>query len=559
MMRSVLFVNSKKAQCSIWDSGQMAYQALRLSDQYRLDYVEVDASSRAIPCGYDVYVFNYHPVTMWWMDPRSLRALKGRKLTIVLETLPNDPYPMCPRHLFDGYLALDPTLQHADKNVFAFPRPLEPFVPAATYVDAGVPVIGTFGFATRGKGFERVVEAVNSEFDRAVVRINIPHGTYVARSEAYSQELAAACRARAKRGVEVRVTHDYMSKQQLVDWCASNTLNCFLYDRNMPGLAATTDQAILAARPLSVSRNDTFRHVLKYIRPYPEWSLRDAIECSIDGVSQMKADWAPLRFAKRFEEVLGMTPSPPVNAPASGSFYLKPRSLATRVRGVLDDRWKKTVSKLAAYRRDAVMASTRRQLAREVSAQPVSYALGGEDLCVDALFRALGIHAISYLDVDLVGNAGDNTLYFYEKGCTGVCVDGVPACHEKRRRCRSNDVCVPAAIGVEGADEKPAVVLGDLVLRYGVPDYLSVELGEKTSAIVCAFDFTRFPVRCVRVGVADERKSSMAAESRAQLIEWMQKRGYFVYADTRRSLVFVSAGWYRDHQQKSVCGTRGAS
>ena len=36
-----------------------------------------------------------------------------------------------------------------------------------------IPIIGSFGFATLGKGFELVVDAVNKEFDEAVVRISM--------------------------------------------------------------------------------------------------------------------------------------------------------------------------------------------------------------------------------------------------------------------------------------------------------------------------------------------------------------------------------------------------
>jgi hypothetical protein len=77
-----------------------------------------------------------------------------------------------------------------------------------------------------------------------------------------------------------------------------------LYDRKLPGLSATADQAILSGRPLCVSNNDTFRHILHYIKPYPEWSLCDAIKSSANAVRQMQQDWDPHHFARRFEVML---------------------------------------------------------------------------------------------------------------------------------------------------------------------------------------------------------------------------------------------------------------
>jgi hypothetical protein len=104
--------------------------------------------------------------------------------------------------------------------------------------------------------------------------------------------------------VTVEVSRLYMDKPELIAWCAANTLNCFLYDRNMPGLSATTDQAVSSGRPLAVADNPTFRHVLKYLPPYPARTLTASIESSAVDVRRMQEDWAPRNFARRFESVL---------------------------------------------------------------------------------------------------------------------------------------------------------------------------------------------------------------------------------------------------------------
>ena len=282
----------------------MVYNCLKLSSKYKLDYIEITPDQRKIPLGYDFYFFNYHPNTMAWMDTSRLKNIPGIIITIVLEVLPGDPFVMCPDNHFHSYCVLDPTIKIHNKKVFAFPRPLEVVDSIKPYEKREIPVIGTFGFATKGKGFHHVVEAVNREFNEAVVRINIPYGDFVPESETYAKFLANICRKKAKEGIEVVVTHEYMSKEKLIDWCAQNTLNCFLYDRDIQGLAATTDQAIVSGRPLAVSKNDTFRHILMYLTPYPEITLSEAIEKSIPAVKQMQHDWSREIFAQRFEEML---------------------------------------------------------------------------------------------------------------------------------------------------------------------------------------------------------------------------------------------------------------
>jgi len=323
-----LFVNCRQAQDSIFESGLMVYNCLKYSDQYNLDYQEIDVENRSIKLGYDFYFFNYHPATMSWLQTSKLKKeLGGLVITMILEILPNDPFVMCPDSHFHGYCVLDPTIKSRNKKVYSFPRPLEEAKNLPDYVPNEIPVIGSFGFATKGKGFTHVVDAVNKEFDKAIVKINIPYGDFVPNSDAYAKRLSDLCKQRAKKGIEVIVTHDYMSKDDLIKWCRSNTLNCFLYDRQMPGLAATTDQAISAARPLSVSNNETFRHILAYVPGYPKASLKESIEKSLDTVLQMQKDWSPDAFKIKFEKMLGeLEATTPVQKKGTNELFLLPLS-----------------------------------------------------------------------------------------------------------------------------------------------------------------------------------------------------------------------------------------
>ena len=307
-----LFLNQEKANCSIYESGVMVFEALKLSERYELEYYELSpATVPGVGMHYDFYVFNYHHATMAWLDTKSVSKLPGVKLTFVLEMLPNQPFALCPPDDFDGYCVLDPTMNVDNSKVYGFPRPLEDAGRLEPYQDTGIPIIGSFGFGTAGKGFELVVDAVNREFRRAVVRINIPPATFADNDTfklhkmSYAQYLTDLCRKVAAPGIDVQVTYDFLSKQELINWCGENTLNCFLYHRDQPGLAATTDQAISSGRPLAVSANETFRHIHQYIRPYPFLSLREAIQTTAPAVKKMQEDWHPLNFGKRFESVLG--------------------------------------------------------------------------------------------------------------------------------------------------------------------------------------------------------------------------------------------------------------
>jgi hypothetical protein len=299
-----LFINTEQAICSIHESGLMVYNCIKESKEFTLEYTELKQEKLDIPANYDFYLFNYHFSTTGWLNTKSVRNLPGLKGTVVLEILPNDPFVYCSPFDFDFYCVLDPSMKFRHKKVFVFPRPLDEYAGELSTKENTIPVIGSFGFATKGKGFEHVVTAVNKEFEEAVVRINIPHGTFTDPSHHYAQELAAQCKAIAKPGIDVQITHEFMSKEKLIYWCSENTLNCFLYDRNMPGLSATTDQAITSQRPLAVSNNATFRHITSYLKPYPEKTLQSSIRDSAEIVKKMKDDWSAKSFCLLFEKML---------------------------------------------------------------------------------------------------------------------------------------------------------------------------------------------------------------------------------------------------------------
>lgn len=345
-----LFVNQEKAACSIYESGLMFYNALLGATSFQLDYVEISGDRRTLPDNYDFYLFNYHHITMEWLDVKCLRKLPGAKITLVLEVAPNDPFVLCPSGVFDAYCALDPTMVHPDKRVYAFPRPLEVPHNIPSYQEKDIPVIGSFGFATPGKGFELLVDAVNKEFDRAVVRINIPFGTYAddafwdLHKKNYADYLAEMCQRIAKDGIDVIITRDFMSKNDLITWCAENTLNCFFYNRNQPGLAATTDQAISSGRPLLVSSNETFRHLHPYITPHPRQSLKEAIALTPPHVMEMQNDWSPVKLIEKFELVLNdlmVFADNNSRLPISGDTEINPIVLKSRRLGKLSGLIKK--------------------------------------------------------------------------------------------------------------------------------------------------------------------------------------------------------------------------
>ena len=280
----VLFLNSPQAQCSIHESGKMIFSAIADSSQFDWVYADLHKKYQFDTTAYDCVLFNYHPGTMPWLDMQAVRGIQCLKGTIILETLPDFCFQMCPPDVFDFHLAIDPTVAESRGRLYGLPRPLRVSThPLADPAETDEPTIGTFGFGTPGKGFERVVDAVNREFDRATIRVHIPQADFAdtamrrMHNMPYVEYLLHLMRKVAKAGVTIEATHAYHTQEEMVAWCGQNTINVFLYDRIQPGLSATTDQAIASGRPLLVSDNQTFRHIHTYMPAYPDWTLRQAI------------------------------------------------------------------------------------------------------------------------------------------------------------------------------------------------------------------------------------------------------------------------------------------
>lgn len=296
-MKYGIFYNSPKAQCSIYESGLMIYNALKQSSKYIIEYRE----DKELNFDREFAIFNYHPYVNDW-SYGELNRYRGRTFAIVLEVghhgnlLPNTA------PIFQKYMVIDPTITDTD-TIFGFPRPIERFVPRP--YKASVVTVGSFGFATQGKLWEEVVWLTNDQFDDALVRINIPFATFVPNCQwEIDKAVRTITSVPRKDGIRIEITHDYMDKNELIEWCAQNTINVFPYYRDLAGLAAVTDQAISAQRPILTTNNSAFRHINKYIKAYPEISLKDAITENAKGVDKMYQDWSPESFYKKFESIL---------------------------------------------------------------------------------------------------------------------------------------------------------------------------------------------------------------------------------------------------------------
>ena len=163
--------------------------------------------------------------------------------------------------MFDFYIAPDPTLLLQNPVVYKTGRLVPKY--SNSFPIPSIPTIGSIGFGTPKKGFEKIVELVQSEFDEAIIRFNIPFASFGDNDGINAKAIAAACKSFIKKpGIQLQVSHDFLNKNSLLDFLAQNTINVFLYeDTGGRGLSSTIDNALAVERPIAVSDSIMFRHL----------------------------------------------------------------------------------------------------------------------------------------------------------------------------------------------------------------------------------------------------------------------------------------------------------
>lgn len=331
-MKTVLFVSHKAAQCGVYEFGQSIFDALRLSRKYRFVKAECasleelhNALKSESPAA---VIYNYHPSVLPWLSEKlaskvfrnNIAGLAMPQIGIIHEVTQEvadnatgyrnrillGHHSKKINSLFDYYIAPDPTLLLKNPLVYKTGR-LIPEYRKQTGTPA-VTTIGSFGFGTPNKGFENLVTLVQEEFDEAVIRLNIPFATFGDSAGENAKRIAGNCRRIiSKPGISIEISHDFLSRDQILDFLADNTLNAFLYeDKSGRGLSSATDLALAVKKPVAVSRCPMFRHILT-AKPsvcIEDNSLKQIIQNKFEPLAKISEDWDAANLVFEYERIL---------------------------------------------------------------------------------------------------------------------------------------------------------------------------------------------------------------------------------------------------------------
>lgn len=236
-MIKVLFISRKSERCGVADYGRRVYEIIRRSTVLDITFREVESIEDCNTSGYDVLLVNYHHATLPFLTH--------------LSNVPTAAiFHEGPMHI------------KADAIIDTEIRPLFENIPFEK-VDNPIPVIGSFGFGFQDKNFPRVAQIVREQFERAILRLNIPFAEFGDSNGALAMAEVEKIKAvLAGSQITLQVSHEYLSQCELLQWLHGNDLNLFLYNQSHGrGLSSAIDYALSARQPIGVSSSEMFRHL----------------------------------------------------------------------------------------------------------------------------------------------------------------------------------------------------------------------------------------------------------------------------------------------------------
>ena len=305
----ILFISHPAVRCGVHQYGLTTAAELRTSRRYEFLYLDCSSAAELLTAYTQVQpraiIYNFTLLTLPWVTRDLLHTIPVPHVGILHEGTQRTADGL-DTDLFHYHIAPDPTLLLFNPLVYKTGRVIPRYTNRTRL--PRIPVIGSFGFGTPGKGFDAVVARVQDEFDRAVIRLHIPLNDVVDRDGARAQAVIDQCTALVtKPGIRLVVTQHFLSNRQLLDFLAGNSLNAFFYATNEGrGISSVIDFALAVRRPIAITRSVMFRHLFD-VRPsvcIEDSSLRQIIRNGLFPLSDVAREWTAENLVWDFERIM---------------------------------------------------------------------------------------------------------------------------------------------------------------------------------------------------------------------------------------------------------------
>jgi len=303
-MKNILILNHKMKNCGVYQYGLRTANILKKSTIYNFIYTEIDNLDE-----YNValklnnpfaVIYNNHLDILNWFSPEVVSS--NRQCLHVGIIHEGECYK---KYNYDYHIHEDSS-SHDRENIFVVPRPLLEYT--GQHKNPTIPTINSFGFGFADKGFDKIVNLVESQFDEACINLHMTHA-FFGRPLAELLQLSEYCRSIVnKQNITLNITNNFLDENELLDFLASSTINVFLYNERSHttrGLSSVIDYALSVDKPIAISKSNMFRH-LKDVNPsiyVDERALSDIIQSGTEPLLNIKNKFSNIEFIKKYEYI----------------------------------------------------------------------------------------------------------------------------------------------------------------------------------------------------------------------------------------------------------------
>lgn len=300
----VLFVNHSQKQCGVYQYGKRLADILKKDYRFNFEYEEIDDQNKFLhltnESNYDYIVYNWHSLTMSWLDNNIILNNKKSKQILIFHELGLPSYLQV-----DGYIMTDLTEDEYNKR-FSIPRPLfeygidKPKIEKLRF--------GSFGFGFDNKGFERICEIINQNYNDCVIHLHIPNAFYGDQNSEISNSVISRCRSIITNPtIDLVITTNFLTNEEILKFLNSNSLNLFLYDyMEGRGLSSTIDYALSVDTPFIVNNSYMFRHILneKPNLSIDNSTIEEVIKNGLESSNFFREKWSNDNLRNKFFNIL---------------------------------------------------------------------------------------------------------------------------------------------------------------------------------------------------------------------------------------------------------------
>lgn len=333
---NVLCLNHTKTQCGVYQYGLRLFEILKKSNDINYFYKEVNSLDEYINIlnsyNYDLIIYNYHSSTMCWLNYKNIQKIIKN---------------ICISHESNCDGLFDYIINNENITLDTLiPRPIYENIQNNNNIsfincfkDLNIPIFGSFGFGFHNKGFNKIVQMVNNQYDNAVIKLLIPEADFGPKLNEINDLINECKNYVTKPGIVLIACNDFLSNEEVVLFLKSNTMNIFLYD-NMQGrgLSSVIDYAISAKKPIGISDSYMFRHIYSDEICLYKTSIKDCIINSQKYVDKLFEENSNINLIRKFKDILTNLYSSNINIQVSvGEAIDKYNILELKLKKITDE------------------------------------------------------------------------------------------------------------------------------------------------------------------------------------------------------------------------------